>query len=61
MTDYPLHENRPITWLKRQAKRLKKERGVTHHEALDMLARKMGFVSWQDFLQEKGLKDEQST
>lgn len=39
-----------IEWLKRQAKSLKKEKGIPHHEALDTIAKNMGYDSWTHLL-----------
>ncbi|MBF0143571.1 MAG: hypothetical protein HQL59_08980 [Magnetococcales bacterium] len=35
-----------IQHLKRQAKKISKERGITHSEALDILAREQGYQNW---------------
>lgn len=39
-----------IEWMKREAKRLKKETGLTHMECLDKLAQQHGFAHWKAFL-----------
>ncbi len=33
--------------LRRRAKKLRKETGVAHHEALDVVAREHGFKDWR--------------
>ena len=39
--------------LRRKAKLLKKQEGIPHHEALDMVARKTGaFANWHQFIEE---------
>ena len=35
-----------ITYLKRQAKKLKKELNITHGQALETLAKNEGFKNW---------------
>lgn len=46
--------NRPlpttIAGLKRQAKKLKKEAGCTHSQALDQIARQMGYAHYNQAL-----------
>lgn len=41
-----------IDTLKRAAKRLRKERGIKHHQALDIVARAKGFASWTELVRE---------
>jgi hypothetical protein len=40
-----------IEWLKRQAKKLKKEKNITHTEALDQLAKDNKYVNWKHLQQ----------
>lgn len=40
-----------LTYLKRLAKRLKKERGITNTEALEVVAKENGYSNWKDCLQ----------
>lgn len=40
-----------IEQLKRDAKRLKKAKGITHVEALDEIAREKGFSEWSRLMQ----------
>lgn len=40
-----------ISWLRRQAKTVKKELSVSHTKALDIVAREQGFKGWSDLLQ----------
>lgn len=35
-----------LEWLKKQAKRIKKEKGLTHAEALNEVAKLVGFRHW---------------
>lgn len=37
-------------WMKRQAKRMKKETGLSHMQCLDRLAQQHGFSNWTAFL-----------
>lgn len=39
-----------IDWLKRQAKKLKKETGITHAEALREIAITQGFDTWEELI-----------
>lgn len=42
-----------IDWLKKRAKKIKKELGIPHHEALDLAAKNDGYVNWKHFLAAK--------
>lgn len=51
--------NQPINghsaeYIKRQAKKIKKETGVPYHEALEKAARNAGFSNWKHFLNSSG-------
>lgn len=37
-------------WMRREAKRLKKETGLTHMQCLDRLSKQHGFYNWKAFL-----------
>lgn len=39
-----------IEWLKRQAKKLKKEKAITHTEALELIAKEQGHSSWKQLM-----------
>lgn len=39
-----------IDWLKRQAKKLKKEKGITHAKSLDLIAKSKGYNNWKDLI-----------
>lgn len=39
-----------LEWLKGQAKKLKKQMNITHAAALDLIAKKCGYTSWQHLL-----------
>lgn len=45
-----------IDWLKRQATILKKEKGIKHHEALNLIAKQYGYTSWLDCLEKNSKK-----
>lgn len=38
-----------VDYVKRLAKKLKKEEGITHYEALDQIVQKLGFKNWKHF------------
>jgi hypothetical protein len=38
--------DKAVTQAKKDAKRLSKSQNIPHHEALDVIARKLGFTSW---------------
>lgn len=40
-----------LEFVKRQAKRLKKQNGITHTKALEMIANELGFSNWKACLQ----------
>lgn len=42
-----------IKFIKRMAKRIKKETGIPHHEALNLAAQEAGANNWKHFLSMK--------
>lgn len=44
--------SKSIESLKRDAKRLKKAENIPHHEALERIAKREGFASWKQLLDE---------
>lgn len=44
-----------IDYLKRQAKNIKKERNISHHEALNIVAHEIGFENWKAFINKSKL------
>jgi len=42
--------NHSVTYVKRQAKRIKKALNLPHHEALDQAASILGYSNWRNFL-----------
>lgn len=49
-----------LEYIKRQAKKVKKERGITHTAALEFVSKQLGFDSYKDFLKSfYNLKTEQ--
>lgn len=49
-----------ISRLKQRAKKLKKEKGITHAKALELLSKELGYESWSDLLKEYESTEEQS-
>lgn len=45
------NQKHTLEFVKRQAKRLKKENGITHTKALEMIANELGFSNWKKCLQ----------
>jgi hypothetical protein len=43
-------ENKNIEYVKKKAKKLKKDLQCKHHEALDMVCKSMGYSNWKHFL-----------
>lgn len=43
-------EKQNVEYLKRLAKTVKKEKGITHTEALDLIARERGYQDWKDLI-----------
>jgi len=41
--------NHNVNYIKRQAKKIKKEENLTHHEALNLSVQKLGFENWKHF------------
>lgn len=39
-----------IDWLKRQAKNIKKQEGISHTESLNKIAQLYGFENWKELL-----------
>lgn len=39
-----------VEYLKRLAKKIKKDQGISHHESLNIVATKYGFSNWRNFL-----------
>jgi hypothetical protein len=39
-----------VAYVKRNAKRIKKEKQISHHEALDLAAKEVGAANWKHFL-----------
>lgn len=37
-----------LEYVKRQAKQVKRDQGVTHMEALNFVAKSLGFANWMD-------------
>ncbi len=56
MTELPVKPN--LEWLKKAAKRLKKEKGCRLYEAQHMMARSYGFVKWTELIKEVGRRNE---
>lgn len=59
----PARNNAPITQqqinrYKQRAKALKKESGITHAEALDIIAREEGFSSWKELTHESEVEED---
>lgn len=46
-----------IERLKRDAKRLKKAKGITHTEALNLVVQEFGFKTWALYLVSRDLKE----
>lgn len=40
-----------VAYIKRQAKKVKKDKNITHTQALEQLAKEHGFANWKDCLQ----------
>jgi hypothetical protein len=45
------NQKHTLEFIKRQAKKLKKQNGITHTKALEMVANELGFVNWKTCLQ----------
>lgn len=43
-----------IERLKREAKRMRKSRGISHNAALDLLAKARGFTNWSQLIKAQG-------
>lgn len=49
-----------ISRLKQRAKKLKKEKNISHAKALELLSKELGYESWSELLKEYELTEEQS-
>jgi Glyoxalase superfamily protein len=45
-----------LEYLKRQAKKLKKEQGITHAEALNKIAVSVGYSNWKNLINDNKIR-----